>query len=244
VTVVTVVFNASSTLEATIQSVLNQTYENIEYIIIDGGSTDGTRDIIRKYEDQVDYWLSRPDKGVYDAMNSGIKLSTGEWLNFLNANDVFFDSTVLERLAASYLRETARFIYSDVMLKTRCNTVIRHACNHETLTLNHQSSVYRKNLHDELGMYIVAPGLTISDYFFFSLIRKADFLKADRPIAIYDTTGLSQSQRSVEQKFITDYLINGLPKAKFLLNFSFYYYYRNAKSAIGHCWCKITKRSV
>lgn len=87
ISVVTVVFNGEKYLEETIQSVLNQTYSNIEYIIIDGGSTDGTIDIIKKYEDAIDYWVSEPDKGIYDAMNKGITLSTGEIIGIINSDD-------------------------------------------------------------------------------------------------------------------------------------------------------------
>lgn len=87
VTVITVVFNAAMTLEKTIQSVLNQKFDNVEYIIVDGGSTDGTVDIIRKYEHAINYWVSEPDFGIYDAMNKGIRLARGQWIYHLNNGD-------------------------------------------------------------------------------------------------------------------------------------------------------------
>ncbi|MEG3438747.1 glycosyltransferase family 2 protein [Pannus brasiliensis CCIBt3594] len=89
ITIVTVVFNAEKSLERTIQSVLTQSYDNVEYIIIDGGSTDGTLDIIRRYEEKIDYWVSEPDRGLYDAMNKGIQLSSGEVIGLLNSDDVY-----------------------------------------------------------------------------------------------------------------------------------------------------------
>lgn len=95
ITVVTVVYNGEATLEQTIQSVVNQSYDNVEYIIVDGGSKDGTIDIIKKYENKIDYWQSEPDAGIYDAMNNGIKLATGVWINFMNAGDIFYDSNVI-----------------------------------------------------------------------------------------------------------------------------------------------------
>lgn len=88
ITFITVCYNAIDTLEKTILSIINQTYPNIEYIIIDGASTDGTVDIIRKYEHKLTYWISEPDKGIYDAMNKGLKMATGDYVNFMNADDI------------------------------------------------------------------------------------------------------------------------------------------------------------
>ena len=85
ISVVTVAYNAVATIEQTILSVINQTYPNIEYIIIDGGSTDGTVNIIKKYMDHIAYWVSEPDKGIYDAMNKGGIRATGTFIQFLNA---------------------------------------------------------------------------------------------------------------------------------------------------------------
>lgn len=90
ITVITVVLNGAKHLEETILSVLNQTYNNVEYIVIDGGSTDGTLDIIRKYEHAIDYWVSEKDEGIYDAMNKGIQVSTGHVLGFPNADDEYY----------------------------------------------------------------------------------------------------------------------------------------------------------
>ncbi|HET7834030.1 MAG TPA: glycosyltransferase family 2 protein [Gallionella sp.] len=99
-TVITVVFNGAATLEQTICSVIEQTYANIEYIVIDGGSTDATLDIIRKYGDKIDYWVSEKDAGIYDAMNKGIALATGDYIGMLNSDDFFSNPEVLEKIAA------------------------------------------------------------------------------------------------------------------------------------------------
>ena len=87
ISVVTVCYNAVDCIEETMLSVLDQTYPNIEYIVIDGGSSDGTADVIRKYADRLAYWVSEPDKGIYDAMNKGIVAATGDYINFMNAGD-------------------------------------------------------------------------------------------------------------------------------------------------------------
>lgn len=91
ISVVTISYNAVATIEQTILSVINQTYKNIEYIIIDGGSTDGTVDIIKRYSDRISYWISEPDKGIYDAMNKGVEKASGYWINFMNSGDTFYN---------------------------------------------------------------------------------------------------------------------------------------------------------
>lgn len=99
ITVITVVFNAAKTIEKTIQSVINQTYKEIEYIIVDGGSTDGTLDIIKKYEKAIAYWNSEPDKGIYDAMNKGLEKASGNYIYFLGADDCLCDEKVILEIA-------------------------------------------------------------------------------------------------------------------------------------------------
>lgn len=97
-TVITVLYNAEDFIEETIKSVLNQTNNNIEYILIDGGSTDNTLPIVKKYMDHIDYFISEKDKGIYDAMNKGISVSTGKYINFLNAGDTFANKYTLEHI--------------------------------------------------------------------------------------------------------------------------------------------------
>lgn len=98
ITVVTVVYNDKEFIEETIKSVIEQTYDNVEYIIVDGGSVDGTLDIIREYQHAIDYWVSEPDKGIYDAMNKGIDLGGGDWVNFMNSGDFFYEKETLSRV--------------------------------------------------------------------------------------------------------------------------------------------------
>jgi glycosyltransferase involved in cell wall biosynthesis len=104
ISVVTVVFNREKHLEQSILSVLGQTYDNVEYIIVDGGSTDGTLDIIRKYEDRIDFWVSEPDRGISDAMNKGIRLANGDLIAHLHADDYYSDPSVISSVCSAYLR--------------------------------------------------------------------------------------------------------------------------------------------
>ncbi len=112
ITVITVVRNGERFLEQTIRSVVEQTYDTMEYIIVDGASTDGTLDIIKKYEHKIAYWISEPDKGIYDAMNKGIDLATGEWINFMNAGDMFYANDVIDKVFAPSERR-ADVLYGD-----------------------------------------------------------------------------------------------------------------------------------
>ena len=98
ITVITVVFNGAKTLRDTIESVMEQSYGNIEYIVIDGGSSDATIDILRQYDHVIDYWLSEKDSGMYDAMNKGIALGSGEYVGMLNSDDMFSEKNVLQEV--------------------------------------------------------------------------------------------------------------------------------------------------
>lgn len=99
ISVVTVCYNAAATIEQTIQSVLNQSYSNLEYIIVDGASTDHTLDIIGKYKDHISTVVSEPDKGIYDAFNKGVNLATGDYINFMNADDFFSTDQAVSEVA-------------------------------------------------------------------------------------------------------------------------------------------------
>lgn len=100
--IVTVVFNGENYLERTIKSIVNQTYKNVEYIIIDGNSKDGTLAIIDKYKENISYWISEPDKGIYDAMNKSLDLITGDFVWFINAGDEIHDNKTIENIFYDY----------------------------------------------------------------------------------------------------------------------------------------------
>lgn len=121
ISIVTVVFNGTKTLEQTILSVVNQTYKNIEYIIIDGGSTDGTLDLIRKYEDKIAYWVSETDDGIYDAMNKGIDAATGDFIGILNSDDWYEINAV--GLIVEHFKNNPELegVCGDVLLHLRFN---------------------------------------------------------------------------------------------------------------------------
>lgn len=104
VSIITATFNRKEYLEETIQSVINQTYDNVEYIVIDGWSTDGTMDVIRKYNDKIDYWLSEPDGCMYEALNKGITLSSGDIVAVLNSDDKYVGPQIIEQVVRNFRR--------------------------------------------------------------------------------------------------------------------------------------------
>lgn len=207
--IVTVCYNAAETIEATIRSVINQTYENIEYIIIDGGSTDGTVDIIRKYADSLDYWISESDGGIYDAMNKGINIATGDFINFMNSGDTLADHQVIENVAEHILPEHI-VIYGDTINKTKGTYRLQKALKVEKLTymgiLCHQSAFVRLDYHKkhlfDLNYKVLA------DFDFFYKAYNADnvqFQKLEFPISVFDQRdgGLSKTNYSVNyEEFI------------------------------------------
>jgi glycosyltransferase involved in cell wall biosynthesis len=113
VSIITVVFNSEMFIEQTILSVINQTYDNIEYIIVDGGSTDGTLNTIRKHEEAIDYWVSEPDGGIYHAMNKGIQLSSGQIVGIINSGD-WYEENVVSAVVDLFSDKNAEVAYGDL----------------------------------------------------------------------------------------------------------------------------------
>jgi glycosyltransferase involved in cell wall biosynthesis len=162
ITVITVVFNEAVSIENTMLSVLNQTYDNVEYIVVDGGSNDGTLDIIRQYDHAIDYWVSEKDAGIYDAMNKGLRLASGEWINFMNSGDLFYKTTTLEKIAFHF-REKYSIVYGDVQAFSK-----RHHFN----VMKISRPVTPKNLIMKLPICHQATFIT---------------LKAFKEVGLYDT---------------------------------------------------------
>ena len=115
ISIITVCFNAQETIEDTLKSVLSQDYPELEYIVIDGGSRDATCEIISRYRDRLAHCVSEPDRGIYDAMNKGIRLASGEIIGLLNADDIYADSGVISRAVAAMQKDALDAVYADVV---------------------------------------------------------------------------------------------------------------------------------
>ena len=114
-TIITVVFNGAKTIKHTIESVLNQTYENVEYILIDGNSSDNTMDMVNEYKDTIDTIISEPDKGLWDAINKGIGLATGDIIGLLHADDFYTDEKVLQRVVSKLEESKTDTLFADLL---------------------------------------------------------------------------------------------------------------------------------
>lgn len=195
ISVVTVSYNAVSTIEQTILSVVNQTYPRLEYIIIDGGSTDGTVEVIKKYADRIAYWVSEPDKGIYDAMNKGIAVATGEWINFMNCGDWFYDQFIVENLCKESIADNVGIVFGDTLfVRKNKQKYVKYGDEprHKIMPSCHQSIFCRRNLLSENPFdlkYKIA-----ADYNFFFQLKQMNvkIQYAKLIISVYDaTTGIS-----------------------------------------------------
>ncbi len=115
ITIITVAFNAADTIEDTIRSVLGQDYPDLEYIVIDGASTDGTTDVINCYRDRIARVVSEPDNGIYDAMNKGLALATGEVVGILNSDDFYIDGRAVSKVAAAFADASVGAVFADLL---------------------------------------------------------------------------------------------------------------------------------
>ena len=116
VSIITVAFNSAKTIEGTIESVLSQDYPDIEYIVVDGGSTDGTIQIIERFQSRISKWISEKDHGMYDAMNKGIAMATGDVIGILNSDDVYMNSHVISDLMALMQAKKVQVVFADLIL--------------------------------------------------------------------------------------------------------------------------------
>ncbi len=114
ISIITITYNSEKTLDDTIKSVLSQNYNDIEYIIVDGNSKDSTIDIVKSYGDKISKFVSEKDSGIYDAMNKGLHLATGDVVGILNSDDVYFDEHVIEKVMHEFQKENVDSVYGDL----------------------------------------------------------------------------------------------------------------------------------
>jgi glycosyltransferase involved in cell wall biosynthesis len=198
--IITINLNNREGLQRTIQSVVSQTFTDFEYIIIDGGSTDGSVEVIREYVDRIDYWISEPDTGIYNAMNKGIRLAKGEYLLFLNSGDWLADENVVKDFYKSKLNEDV--ISGNVVMKNAKNEIWESPQKDKLVfyvfyrtTIPHQATFILKYLFLQYGFYNENNHI-VSDWEFFLeclMINNCSYNHFDRIISYCDMTGISQN---------------------------------------------------
>ncbi|MGV8137969.1 MAG: glycosyltransferase family 2 protein [Mangrovibacterium sp.] len=215
ISVITVVLNGSSHIEQTIQSVLNQAYSNLEYIIIDGGSTDGTIDVIKKYQNRITYWESEADKGISDAFNKGIRKATGDVIGIINADD-WYEPDALERIAEEYTSNPEIGIFYGMTAFRRGGNVhlhpvkpLAHVGLFWGMSLTHPGVFVRKKTYDSVGMFNLSYRLAMDyDFLLRALLAGIKFKFVDHHLSNYRSGGLSDRfyQESVRECVISQKL--------------------------------------
>lgn len=187
ITIITVTYQSVHTLHYAIESVLAQSYPDIEYIVIDGGSTDGTRELLLQYGSRITQWISEPDGGIYDAMNKGLQLATGDYTGYLHADDLLADKTIIEKMVDTLRQQDVDVIYGDLeyVQKEDTNKIIRYwqSCHFKPSLLKsgwmppHPSVYVRTSIFKMLGGFDTSYRIS-ADYHF---ILKLFSLSAIKP---------------------------------------------------------------
>ena len=198
--IITVCYNASATISETIASVLSQTYRDLEYIVVDGKSTDGTVEILSGIKDERMKFVSEKDSGIYNAMNKGLKMASGDYLIFLGADDTFFDNKVLERTAAK-LPKDGSVVYGDVFLKERKRlyngAFTRWTWGHRNIS--HQCIFYPKTVYTKYQYDEKYRSTADWDYNLRLLIDGVPFKYIGETICTFnDADGLSSSTKDLD----------------------------------------------
>jgi glycosyltransferase involved in cell wall biosynthesis len=240
--IVTINLNNSNGLTKTIESVINQSFNDFEYLIIDGASNDGSVDIIRKYGDRINYWISEKDKGIYHAMNKGIGVAKGEYLLFLNSGDFLCNNSVLE----NFLNETngTDIIYGRQYCEHPNGELVPYL-NPDFLlikdffwgySLPHQSTLIKRELFYKYGFYDESLKLSSDWKFFILAIFKwnCTYILRDMFVATFNLNGISYnpSYKSLQRKEM---------KSVAQSEFFFQYYEMLFKSKVNKCIYLIQK---
>ena len=195
--IITVNLNNSAGLQKTIESVISQTFTNFEYIIIDGGSIDGSKQVIEKYADKITYWVSEKDKGIYNGMNKGIKVAKGEYCLFLNSGDWLINNEILQ--IAFNLNFEEGIVYGNILLDNKLkkyqNTL--DIMTFVKKTIPHPASFIKRILFEKYGLYNEKNKIVSDWEFFMQVIIKnnCSYRHIELAISNFDSTGISGQEK-------------------------------------------------
>ncbi|WP_282124757.1 glycosyltransferase family 2 protein [Algibacter mikhailovii] len=185
--IITATYNSIKTLPHVLQSIMSQKFDHIEWIVIDGGSTDGTIDFIKQHQDNISRWTSEDDAGIYDALNKGIRYATGDIIGFLHSDDIFASSNVLNAMATVFNDTKVDGVYGDLQYVNQGNTkIIRHweSCDFQPKLLKrgwmppHPTLFLRKAIYQKYGHFDLSYSIA-ADYDFMLRILKDESLTFD-----------------------------------------------------------------
>lgn len=216
VSIITISFKNAAGLEKTIKSVRTQTYPDIEHIVIDGGSNDGSKEIIQKYADRIAFWVSEPDKGIYNAMNKGIVQATGDYCLFLNSGDCLFSPTSLEEVMQEGLYAdiaTANLIYDDNIKAIYCPPDSISCTFMMSTSLPHPSTLINTDLMKRLRYDESYKIISDWAFMFRALVNEnCTYQHVNKILTVFYTGGISGTQKETEQKERNDFFYKALPK--------------------------------
>lgn len=209
VTVVTVTRNAAGVIERTVQSVLEQTGVELEYIVLDGASTDATLELLERYRDHIDILRSEPDRGIYDAMNKAARSATGDMLLYMNAGDVFSGPHALSRLLACAPAHGESVVFGCWAIESGDGSVQHRQPDLPRGIFNHQATLYSRSIHGWHGDYLCVRGLSAADFVFFRTLQASNriaFVCCAEEVALIDPFGLSAGLQTYLQRVLVDTL--------------------------------------
>ena len=201
VTIITVSYNAVETIEKTIKSVIDQTYNNIEYIIIDGGSKDGTVDIIKKYSAYITKWISESDGGIYYAMNKGIVLASGEWIHFRNCGDYFTSNDVVSCVFKGHDYQGIDIVHGNCIYFNSWGyrvykPAILHKSYKEAMPIIHSASFIKSDLHKRFLFNTIYKSSADYDFFYRCLEMNIKHEYIDINVSLFNQIGFSTQNRN------------------------------------------------
>jgi len=201
ISIVTVVLNDSERLHTTASNVAELSYDNIEYIVIDGGSSQDTLEVIDSFKDRIDVYLSEDDEGLYHAMNKGINLATGEWIIFMNAGDKFVNNNVLKTIFKVRNYDDYDILYSDVNVSysgfKTCQPAGKMIDIRKGMQFCHQSALIRLKYHKSYNYNIQNKICADFEFFYNAASQNISFLKLNEIIANITPLGISDRNREI-----------------------------------------------
>lgn len=212
VSIITPVLNRVSTIEQTINSVLNQTYRNIEYIVIDGGSTDGTQEIIEKYKEKIAYYSTGPDGGIYDAINKGIRVSSGDIIGIINSDDWYEDDAVANIISV-FLNQEADVVHGNAYMVNSDNK--RYLRKPDALdkiwqymVILHPTVFIRKEIYDNMGMFDTRYAIAADYELMLKLISQGvNFCYINKVLSNFRNGGISEKRFVEAEKEVLEIAI-------------------------------------